>query len=64
MMKWNLGPFKYVAGIPTITTWLTVCAVNLLQEFSQICKIIYTKMSAVMISYKSSGEYNQIDDLK
>lgn len=30
MMNWKLGPFKYEAGIPTITSWLTVYAVDLL----------------------------------
>jgi malic enzyme len=61
MMNWKLGIFKYVAGISTITVY----AVDLLQQqFSQTHKIIHTKMSAVMISYKSSGEYNQIDNLK
>jgi len=65
MMNWKLGPSKYVAGIPTITSRLTVYAVDpLQQEFSHTCKIIHTKMSAVMISYKSSGEYNQMDNLK
>jgi len=56
-MNWKLGPFKYVAGIPTITSWLTVYGVHLLQqEFSHTCQIIHTKMSAVMIGYESSEE--------
>jgi len=65
MMNLKLGPFKHVAGIPTITSWLTVYAVDLLQqEFSHTCKIMHTKMSAVMISYKPFGKYNQMDNLK
>jgi len=64
-MNWKLGPFKYVAGIPTITSWLTVYALDLLQqEFSHTCNIIHTKMSAVKLSSKSFGEYNQMDNLK
>jgi len=44
MMNWKLGPFKHVAGIPTITPWLTVYAVDpLQQEFSHTCKIIHIK---------------------
>jgi hypothetical protein len=64
-MNWKPGPSKQGAGIPTISSWLTVRAVNLLnQEFSQTCKIIHTKMSTVMINCMSSGEYNWIDILK
>jgi hypothetical protein len=60
-MNWKPGPSKHVAGIPTIPSWLTVYAINLLnQEFSEMCKIIHTKMSTVMINYMSSGEYNRI----